>query len=205
MPSSTEPCLLSCCPQLHTPRTACVQSEASADAATDSAVTSGNAALSQAAGTASLPPELPTANGHTPSANGLTPAAQKAIPKGQDLATPPGAATLKGVPALPECRVKLVIEADEAAASQVRQAELQHPSSVEAEYRDAEGMYSPEQPFWAVLAGARALSSRESDRRVRMAVASHAAACICMLAGSTILECATLEAGVALHCCSLHA
>ncbi|KAL3148407.1 hypothetical protein ABBQ38_013862 [Trebouxia sp. C0009 RCD-2024] len=142
------------------------QSEASADAATDSAVTSGNAAVSQAAGTASSPPELPTANGHTPSANGLTPAAQKAIPKGQDLATPPGAAPLKGVPALPECRVKLVIEADKAAASQIRQAELQHPSRVEAEYRDAEGMYSPEQPFWAVLSGARALSSRESDRQV---------------------------------------
>lgn len=205
MPSSTEPCLLSCCSQVNTLRTACVQSEASADAATDSAVTSGNAAVSQAAGTASSPPELPTANGHTPSANGLTPAAQKAIPKGQDLATPPGAAPLKGVPALPECRVKLVIEADKAAASQIRQAELQHPSRVEAEYRDAEGMYSPEQPFWAVLSGARALSSRESDRQVQRAVASHASPCLCMPAQILILECAVYEAGLALHCCSLHA
>lgn len=151
-----------------------VQSEASADAATDSAAASGNAALSQAAGTASAPPELPTANGHMPStnghlpsANGLTPAAQKAIPKGQDMATPPGSAPLKGVPALPECRVKLVMEADEAAASQIRQAESQHPSKAEAEYRDAEGMYSPEQPFWGVLSDARNLASADSDRQVR--------------------------------------
>lgn len=151
-----------------------MQSEASADAATDSAVAGGNAALSQAAGTASAPPELPTANGHTPSANGhlpsangLTPAAQKAIPKGQDMATPPGSAPLKGVPALPECRVKLVMEADEAAASLIRQAETQHPSKLEAKYRDAEGMYSPEQPFWGQLSDARNLASADSDRQVR--------------------------------------
>lgn len=144
-----------------------MQSEASADAATDSAASGGNAALSQAAGTASKPPELPTANGHLPSANGLTPAAQKAIPKGQDLATPPGSAPLKGVPALPECRVRVVMEADEAAAGQIRQAELQHPTKAEAEYRHAEGMYSPEQPFWGMLSDARALSSADSDRQVR--------------------------------------
>ena len=144
-----------------------MQSEASADAATDSAASSGNAALSQAAGTASAPPELPTANGHLPTANGLTPAAQKAIPKGQVIATPPGSAPLKGVPALPECRVRLVTEVHEAAASQIRQAEGQHPTKAEAEYRDAEGMYSPEQPFWGVLSDARALSSADSDRQVR--------------------------------------
>lgn len=155
---------MSCCPLNELPF--CVQSEASAEAATDSAVASGNAALSQAAGTASTPPDLSTANGHSPSANGLTIAAQKAVPKGQDLATPPGSAPLKGVPALPECRVRLVMEADEAAASQIRQAESQRPSKAEAEYRDAEGMYSPEQPFWTVLSGARALSSSDSDRQV---------------------------------------
>ena len=144
-----------------------MQSEASADAATDSAACGGNAALSQAAGTASTPPELPNANGHLPSANGLTPAAQKAIPEGQDIATPPGSAPLKGVPALSECRVRIVMEADEAAASQIRHAEMQHPTKAEAEYRDAEGIYSPEQPFWGVLSDARALSSADSDRQVR--------------------------------------
>ena len=151
-----------------------VQSEASAEAATTEAASNGNAAISQAAGTASQPPELPTANGHLPSANGhipsangLTPAAEKAIPKGQDLPTTPGEAPLKGVPTLPECRVKLIVQEDEAAAHKIRQSEMQHPSAAEAKHRDAEGMYSPEQPFWGVLSDARALFSPDSDRQVR--------------------------------------
>ena len=143
-----------------------LQSEASADAATTEAATSGNAALSQAAGTASNPPSLATANGHLPSANGLTPAAQEAIPNGQDLPTAPGTTPLKGVPALPECRVKLELEGDESVASQIRQSESQRSSAAETEYRDLEGMYSPEQPFWGVLSDARALSSPDSDRQV---------------------------------------
>ncbi len=144
-----------------------VQSEASADAASAEAAIHGNAALSQAAGTASSPPDLTAANGQTPpSANGLTQKAQEAIPKGQTLPTGPGSAPLKGVPALPECRVKLVVKKDASKASQIRQAESQHPSKAEAEYRDPEGMYSPERPFWAVVSEARALTSTDSDRQV---------------------------------------
>ena len=143
-----------------------MQSEASAGAATDEAVTHGNAALSQAAGTASQPPDLPTANGQPPSANGLTPEAQRAIPEGQTLPTEPGSAPLKGVPALPRCRVKVVVEEEQRVARQIRQAESQHPSQAEAEYRDPEGMYSPEQPFWGVVSDAYALTSADSDRQV---------------------------------------
>ncbi len=144
-----------------------VQFEASADAASAEAAIHGNAALSQAAGTASNPPDLAVANGQIPlSANGLTQKAQEAIPKGQTLPTGPGSAPLKGVPALPECRVKLVMEKDASKASQIRQAESHHPSKAEAEYRDSEGMYSPEQPFWAVVSDARALTSTDSDRQV---------------------------------------
>ena len=144
-----------------------VQSEASADAASAEAAIHGNAALSQAAGTASSPPDLAVANGSTPpSANGLTQKAQEAIPKGQTLPTGPGSAPLKGVPVLPECRVKLVVEEDASRASQIRQAESKHPSKAEAEYRDPEGMYSPEQPFWAVVSDARALTSTDTDRQV---------------------------------------
>ena len=150
-----------------------MQSEASAGAATDEAATHGNAALSQAAGTASQPPDLPTANGQAPladgqapSANGLTPEAQRAIPKGQTLPTEPGSAPLKGVPALPQCRVKIIVEEDERVASQIRQAESWHPSQAEAEHRDPEGMYSPEQPFWGVVSDAYALTSADSDRQV---------------------------------------
>ncbi|KAL0038154.1 hypothetical protein WJX79_005239 [Trebouxia sp. C0005] len=76
------------------------QSDASADAASAEAAIHGNAALSQAAGTASNPPDLA------------------------------------------------------------------HPSAAEAEYRDREGMYSPEQPFWAVVSNACALTSTDSDRQV---------------------------------------
>ena len=151
-------------------RSVVLQSEASADAATTEAATKGNAALAQAAGTASNPPDLPTANGHLPSANGLTPAAQKAIPNGQDLPPAPGTAPLKGVPALPQCRVKVMPEGNESVASQIRQSESQRPSATEAEYRDAEGMYSPEQPFWGVLSNARALSSLDSDRQVSLSL-----------------------------------
>ncbi len=144
-----------------------VQLEASADAASAEAAIHGNAALSQAAGTASNPPDLAVANGQTPpSANGLTQQAQEAIPQGQTLPTGPGSAPLKGVPALPECRVKLVVEEDLSKASQTRQAESRHPSKAEAEYRDPEGMYSPEQPFWAVVSDAHALTSTDSHRQV---------------------------------------
>jgi len=146
---------------------ACVlQSEASADAATADAAGHGNAALSQAAGTASNPPDLASSNGQSPAANGLTPEAAKAISKGKTLPTGPGSAPLKGVPALPECRVKLVIEEDKGMASQIRQAESQHPSKAEVEQRDSEGMYSPEQPFWGVVSDAQCLSSADSDRQV---------------------------------------
>ena len=158
----------------------CVQSEASADAASAEGAVHGNAALSQAAGTASNPPDLaasdgqspsadgqsPSADGQSPSANGLTPEAQRAIPKGQTLPTGPGSAPLKGVPALPQCRVKLVTEEDQGRASQIRQAESQHPSKAETEHRDSEGMYSPEQPFWAAVSDACALTSADSDRQV---------------------------------------
>lgn len=151
----------------------CVQSEASADAASAEGAVHGNAALSQAAGTASNPPDLaasdgqsPSADGQPPSANGLTPEAQRAIPKGQTLPTGPGSAPLKGVPALPQCRVKLVVEEDLGRASQIRQAESQHPSKTETERRDSEGMYSPEQPFWAAVSDACALTSADSDRQV---------------------------------------
>ena len=160
-----------------------MQSEASADAATDEAATHGNAALSQAAGTASNPPDFPLSNGHNPlanghsssanghssSANGLTPAAQTAVWQGKTVSTGPGSAPLKGVPALPECRVKLVVETDESKASQIRQAELQRPFKSEAAYRDPEGMYSPEQPFWALVSDARSLCSADSDRQVSRA------------------------------------
>lgn len=144
----------------------CVQSEASADAASAEGAVHGNAALSQAAGTASNPPDLAAPDGQSPSANGLTPEAQRAIPKGQTLPTGPGSAPLKGVPALPQCRVKLVMEEDPGRASQIRQAESQHPSKAETEHRDSEGMYSPEQPFWAAVSDACALTSADSDRQV---------------------------------------
>ena len=143
-----------------------LQSGASAEAATEEAAVHGNAALSQAAGTASQPPDLPITKGQSPSANALTPEAQAAIPKGQDLPTGPGSAPLKGVPALPECRVKILVETDQHKAGQTRQAESLHPTEAEAVFRDSEGMYSSEQPFWAVVSDARALSSADSDRQV---------------------------------------
>lgn len=85
-----------------------------------------------------------------------------------------GEADLKGVPPLPRCRVRLVwreagseaaaVAAAEAAVPAQR-AELEHsmPSVAELAYRDPEGHYSAEQPFWAPITDARYLTTPSSD------------------------------------------
>lgn len=143
------------------------QSEAASQAAATDGVSNGNAAVAQAGQTASNPPTLSAAAQPTPSTNGLTPQAEAAIPKGQTLPQPTGGSTpIKGVPPLPECRVKLTWHEDAAKASQIRQAESAHPTQPEEDYRDLEKLYSPEQPFWARLTDAQALTSADSEREV---------------------------------------
>lgn len=144
-----------------------MQSEASSQAASDEAAINGNAAVAQAGNTASNPPNLTQTASATSSTNGLTPQAKEAIPNGQTIpANKKGSAPLKGVPALPECRVKLTWQENAEKARQIRQAESAHPSKAEEEWRDPEGLYSPEQPFWGVVGDARALTSADSERQV---------------------------------------
>lgn len=76
-------------------------------------------------------------------------------------------ADLEGVPALPECRVRLQWEADEQAAARVAEKEGGRTSSAQLAVRDSEGMYSPEEPFWAPVKGAVLMTAADSDRRVR--------------------------------------
>lgn len=155
-----------------------LQSEASTEAASEGAAANGNAAVAQAGNTASNPPNLTPTASQTPSANGLTPQAKEAIPKGETVpSTKPGAAPLKGVPALPECRVKLMWQDDADKARQIRQAEAAHPTKAEAEWRDPEGLYSPEQPFWGAVSDARALTSPDCERQVSKATAAQTALC----------------------------
>lgn len=144
-----------------------MQSEASSQAATDEAATNGNAAVAQAGNTASNPPTLTQTASATASTNGLTPEAKEAIPNGQTIPSiKPGSAPLKGVTALPPCRVKLTWQENADKARKIRQAESAHPTKAEEEWRDPEGLYSPEQPFWATVSDARALTSDISERQV---------------------------------------
>lgn len=148
-----------------------VQSEASSQAASDEAATNGNAAVAQAGNTASNPPNLSGNGSATPSTNGLTPAAKEAIPNGQTIpSNNPNSAPLKGVPALPECRVKLTWQENADKAQQIRKAESSHPTKAEEEWRDIEGLYNPEQPFWGTISDARALTSDKSERQVCVTV-----------------------------------
>ena len=144
-----------------------LQSQALAEAASDDTTANGNAAVAQAGNTASNPPNLTSTASQPPSANGLTPQGEEAIPKGQTIPSiTSGAAPLKGVPALPECRVKLTWQDDADKARQIRQAESAHPTKAEEEWRDSEGLYSPEQPFWGAVSDARALTSADCERQV---------------------------------------
>lgn len=48
-----------------------------------------------------------------------------------------------------------------------RLREAHRPSPADLEARDPEGMYSPEQPFWAPVSDSRRLTAASSDRTVR--------------------------------------
>lgn len=113
---------------------------------------------------------------------GLWPALKAAVaPEGAkaaatDAAAAPAAAggaegELAGVPPLPRCRVRLVWKEGsaagaagaEGAAPVPPQLEFCTPTAAELAYRDAEGHYSAEQPFWAPVTEARWLTTDKSD------------------------------------------
>ncbi|EFN59935.1 hypothetical protein CHLNCDRAFT_7300, partial [Chlorella variabilis] len=74
---------------------------------------------------------------------GLWPALRKAV-------QPEGAAEMAGVPPLPRCRVRLVWrESGDGGAAAARPSEAGAPGGAELAYRDPDGQYSLEQPFWA--------------------------------------------------------
>ena len=75
---------------------------------------------------------------------------------------------LEGVPALPECRVRLLWETDSGAAAQIAEQEGGQVSKAQLGVRDPEGMYSSEEPFWAPVTGAALMTAPDSDRRVRL-------------------------------------
>ncbi len=121
---------------------------------------------------------------------GLWPALKTAVaPEGAPAADAPAAeagaapaasaaeAELAGVPPLPRCRVRLVWQergaaaaaeggaagAAAAAAPVPLQLEFRTPTAAELAYRDPEGHYSAEQPFWAPVTEARWLTTDKSD------------------------------------------
>ena len=117
---------------------------------------------------------------------GLWPALKAAVApegaaadKAADTAAAPAAEPeLAGVPPLPRCRVRLVWQergaaaaaegsaaaaAAAAAASVHPQLEFRTPTAAELAYRDPEGHYSAEQPFWAPVTKARWLTTDQSD------------------------------------------
>jgi hypothetical protein len=111
---------------------------------------------------------------------GLWPALRKAVqPEAAAAADLPAAApaaeggaappALNGVPPLPRCRVRLAWrEAGDEAAAALRSAEAAAPSQAELAYRDPQGRYSTEQPFWAPVSDARYITTElsGSDRQV---------------------------------------
>ncbi len=62
---------------------------------------------------------------------------------------------LKGAPAPPPCRIKIVWERNADTASLVKNLESSRPGQQELSYRDAQGLYSSEKPFWADITDAR--------------------------------------------------
>eukprot|EP00803_Ostreobium_quekettii_P006467 evm.model.scf_808.6 EVM.evm.TU.scf_808.6 scf_808:25755-30501(-) len=73
---------------------------------------------------------------------------------------------LQGVPACPECRVKLVWEEDSNAADVVLLREKSWPSQQEMEHRDPKGLYNAENPFLGKVLEVRRLTAGWSDKRV---------------------------------------
>lgn len=73
---------------------------------------------------------------------------------------------LSGVPALPQCRIKLLWESNQDTVAAIRAREAESPSVDEIFYRDPEGTYSPEKPLWATITDASYLTSKSSDRQV---------------------------------------
>lgn len=67
---------------------------------------------------------------------------------------PPGV-QLVGVPPLAPCRVRLTADADPQATAAAAAREAALPTAQQQEHRDAAGLYSAAQPFWARISGAR--------------------------------------------------
>lgn len=115
-----------------------------------------------------------------PWVEGLWPALRKAMAMATGVAAPAadgvsqiadGVASvdMAEAPPLPDCRVHLMWEEDAAQQQAVVEAETAAtagPSAQELAYRDAGGQYSPENPFWARVRGARYLTAEVAEKRV---------------------------------------
>lgn len=73
----------------------------------------------------------------------------------------PEGVDLTGVPALPPCRVRLIWTGNSMSAS-----EEERPTVEQLFYRDPEGTYSAQKPFWARVTEARYMTAPWSTRRV---------------------------------------
>lgn len=67
----------------------------------------------------------------------------------------PAGVDLKGVPALPPCRVVINQQVSAAVAEEARSRQDGLPTQDQRNYRDAAGQYSAEQPYWASVSAAR--------------------------------------------------
>ncbi|KAG2451316.1 hypothetical protein HYH02_003922 [Chlamydomonas schloesseri] len=72
----------------------------------------------------------------------------------------------KGAPALLPCRLRLLWEKDEKRTDNILTKELLRPTREERHKLDPQGMYSPQQPFWAHISDARYETAFWSDRKV---------------------------------------
>ena len=73
---------------------------------------------------------------------------------------------IKGAPAPLPCRIKVSWEKDSSIIAKVKSGESPKPSPEELRYRDPDGLYSKEQPFWAAVSDARYETAHWSDRKV---------------------------------------
>lgn len=67
----------------------------------------------------------------------------------------PAGVEMKGVPALPPCRVKVNYNVDPKVVTVIRRKEVAKVSLEQKQYRDPEGLYSSQAPYWAQLVAAR--------------------------------------------------
>ncbi|GAX83375.1 hypothetical protein CEUSTIGMA_g10800.t1 [Chlamydomonas eustigma] len=85
---------------------------------------------------------------------------------GLSLGLAPVGVDVKGAPAPIPCRVKLVWEKNADAVAMTTTLETSRPLPSDIEYRDPQGLYSKEQPFWAEVSEARYETAYWSDRKV---------------------------------------